>query len=411
MREKYIVRRGCIHILMIFLALTTNGNFLVLFSLVSACQLKFQVTTRYISASNAGLKSPVVGDFNGDNLLDVAFFNYYTNSIHVLIGDGKGNYTAEMKTLVQSFTTWYFSMTVADFDNDEQLDLAFTSENKAYVYMVFGNGNGTFRSLVKFFMGNSTTVRGIVAFDFNGDNHTDIAVSSPSFNIIIVLLGNGNGSFSNKTTYYAGRNSNPSSVALGDFNGDGHQDISYNNIMIRNIGVLLGRGDGTFEEQKASFAGGYYYPSFIAVGDFNSDYRPDVVVSYSGGNRVGVLLGYGNGTMSPVEKFTVGNKTYYARIAVADFNNDGHSDIVVNSISRSVIYILVGYGDGNFEVQMIFSTGFAGSYTWMDVADFNSDGCQDILASDDRNGAVFILLNICKCQTARIIGTSARVDP
>ncbi|CAF1379801.1 unnamed protein product, partial [Rotaria sordida] len=358
------------------------------------CQLQFQATTRYRSGSTAGLKSPVVGDFNGDSLLDVAFFNYYTNSMHVLIGDGKGNYTAEMKTLVGSFNSWFFVITTADFNKDNRLDLAFTSENKAYVYLLFGHDNGTFRPVVSIFLGNKTNVRGIVVFDFNGDNHLDIAVVHPSNSIIIVLLGNNNGSFSTRTTYYTGRNGNPSSVAITDFNGDGYQDIVYNNIMSRNIGILFGRSNGTFEQQKTSFTDGFYYSSFIAIGNFNSDNRSDVVVSYNSGNSLGVLLGYGNGTMGPVAQFPVGNRTNYPRIAVGDFNNDGHSDIVVNSILRSVIYILVGYGDGNFEVQMIFSTGFVGTYTWVDVADFNNDGCQDILASDDTRGAVFILLNI-----------------
>ncbi|CAF4324685.1 unnamed protein product [Rotaria sordida] len=181
--------------------------------------------------------------------------------------------------------------------------------------------------------------------------------------------------------------------------------------MSRNIGILFGRSNGTFEQQKTSFTDGFYYSSFIAIGNFNSDNRSDVVVSYNSGNSLGVLLGYGNGTMGPVAQFPVGNRTNYPRIAVGDFNNDGHSDIVVNSILRSVIYILVGYGDGNFEVQMIFSTGFVGTYTWVDVADFNNDGCQDILASDDTRGAVFILLNICQCQLNQTVETSTSIHP
>ncbi|CAF1447943.1 unnamed protein product [Rotaria sp. Silwood1] len=393
------------------IASTTTTTITITTTHLPACQLQFQATTRYRSNSTSGLKSPVAGDFNGDNLLDVAFFNYYTNSMHVLIGDGKGNYTAEKKTLVGSFNSWSFIIITADFNKDKQLDLAFTSENKAYVYLLFGHGNGTFRPVVSIFLGNKTNARGIVAFDFNGDNHLDIAVAHPSNSIIIVLLGNNNGSFSTRTTYYTGRNGNPSSVAITDFNGDGYQDIVYNNIMSRNIGVLLGRGDGNFEQQKTSFTGGFYYSSFIAVGDFNSDNRPDVVTSYNAGNSLGVLLGYGNGIMGPVAKFRVGNRTNYPRIAVGDFNNDGHSDIVVNSILRSVIYILVGYGDGNFEVQMIFYTGFAGTYTWVDVADFNNDGCQDILASDDTRGAVFILLNSCKCQSNQTVEISTSMHP
>ncbi|CAF1013972.1 unnamed protein product [Adineta ricciae] len=364
---------------------------------VPMCQLQFQIAARYNSTSNAGLKSPVIADLNGDNLVDIAFFNYKTSSIHVLLGDGRGFYTNEMKTFVATFSTWYFGLAVGDFNNDKIPDVVMTSESLAYIYMMFGNGNGTFRSLAKFYMGNSTNLRGIIVYDFNGDNNSDIAVSAPSFNMLIVLLGNGDGSFRNRTTYYTGLNANPSTVDQADFNGDGHQDISYNTINNRGLGVLLGRGDGTFEPQRTSFVGGNYYPSYIAIGDFNRDNHSDAVISYSGGKRIGVLLGYGNGTMGPVEKYIVGNKTYYTRPATGDFNNDGISDIAVNPIYRSVIYILVGYGDGNFDTQMIFSTGLTGSYTWIVVGDFNNDDCQDILASDDTAGAMFVLLNTCAC--------------
>lgn len=323
-----------------------------------------------------------------------------------MIGDGEGNYTAELKTLVGSFTTWAFVIAAADFNHDENHDIIFTSEDRNYVYLLFGNGNGTFRSLTTIFMGNATRTRGIGIFDFNNDTNLDVALASQSENTIFVLLGYGNGSFSAKTSYYAGPNTNPSSLALADINGDGYQDIIYNNIMTRTVGVLLGKGDGTFQSQLTSFVGGYYNPSFIAIGHFNDDHRADITVSYSGGYRIGVVLGYGNGTMSAVAKLPLGNRTYYARIATGDFNNDGYSDIVAGSISPYDIYILVSYGDGNFDIQKIFSAGFNGLYSWMNVADFNNDGCQDILASDDTEGAIFILLNTCACQKNQIINTS-----
>ncbi|CAF1573247.1 unnamed protein product, partial [Adineta ricciae] len=92
-------------------------------------------------------------------------------------------------------------------------------------------------------------------------------------------------------------------------------------------------------------------------------------------------------------------------ITAGDFNNDGISDIVVNPTSGSVVLVLVGYGDGNFDTQLVFSNGLSGSYAWVVPADFNNDGCQDILASDDTAGAVFVLMNTCACRTNRTIAT------
>jgi len=305
-------------------------------------------------------------------------------------------------TLVGSFTTWAFIISTGDFNEDANLDLVFTSENRDYVYFIFGNGNGTFRSLTTFYMGSGIRTRGVSTFDFNNDTHLDVALASQSENTIYVLLGYGNGSFTDKAPYYAGRNTNPSSLALADMNDDGYKDIVYNNIMTRTIGILLGKGDGTFETEMHYLCGGYYNPSFIALGDFNGDNKTDVAVSYSEGRSMGVLLGTGNGTLSDLTKFFIDSRTYYARPAFGDLNNDGYSDIILGSISPYIIYVFVSSGDGNVDVQTVFTpvpaiTGVS-RYSWMNVVDFNNDGCQDILASEDVTGAVFILLNTCACR-------------
>ena len=226
----------------------------------------------------------------------------------------------------------------------------------------------------------------------------DVAVASQSENIVYVLVGYGDGSFAAKIPYYAGPNTNPSSLVLADMNTDGYMDIIYTNIMTRTVGILLGNNYGTFQSQIKTFAGGYYNPSFLAIGDFNGDYHPDVTVSYQDGTRVDVLFGYGNGSISEINKIPVGAKIFYAQIATGDFNNDGYEDIVIASINPYIIYVLVSYGDGYFHTQQIFSAGFNGVYSWMDVADLNNDGCQDLIASDDTQGIVFFLLNTCACQ-------------
>ena len=380
------------------IALTTSTIAINSTTYSPMCQLQFNLASKYVSGYTTGLKSPVLADFNNDNLLDVAFFNYGTSSLHVLIGDGRGNYTVEWKTYVGTFTTWAFIIAASDFDHDDNIDIVFTSENRDYVYFLFGNGNGTFQNVTTYFMGTLVRTRGIGIYDFNNDSHFDIALASQSENTIYIILGYGNGSFTDKMPYYAGPNTNPSSLTLADVNNDGFQDIIYNNIMTRSVGVLLGKGDGTFQTQIASFVGGYYNPSFIAVGDFNGDNKVDVAVSYSSGNRVGVVLGYGNGSMSEVNKFPTGNQTYYARIATGDFNNDGYSDVIIGARFPYSIYILVSYGNGDFNIQNVFSADFNGLYSWMNVIDLNGDECQDIVASDDTRGTIFFLLNVCSCQ-------------
>lgn len=83
--------------------------------------------------------------------------------------------------------------------------------------------------------------------------------------------------------------SGPSSVAVGDLNGDGHPDLVTANNASNDVSVLLGRGDGTFAAAQAFAVG--VQPHSVAVGDLNGDGHLDLVTANSGSNDVSVLLG------------------------------------------------------------------------------------------------------------------------
>ena len=80
----------------------------------------------------------------------------------------------------------------------------------------------------------------------------------------------------------------PSTVAEGDFNGDGRMDLVTANYSTNNLSVLLGNGNGTFHN-AVNYAVGTN-PYSVAVGDFNGDGRPDLAVSNQGSGNVSVLL-------------------------------------------------------------------------------------------------------------------------
>jgi hypothetical protein len=113
----------------------------------------------------------------------------------------------------------------------------------------------------------------------------DLAVADAGSYDILVLLGNGDGTFQTARNFAAGNG--PYSVAVGDFNRDGRQDLAVA-IYPDNVSVLLGNGDGTF--QGAQIFGAGTFPSSVAVGDFNLDGLPDLAVANNRSDDVSVLI-------------------------------------------------------------------------------------------------------------------------
>ena len=142
----------------------------------------------------------------------------------------------------------------------------------------------------------------------------------------LILAGSAeawNVSFIARRDFDAG--THPSTVAVGDFNGDGVQDLAVANVNSANVSVLLGNGDGTFQVAVNFGAGGR--PRSVAVADFNGDGVQDLAVANDGSNNVSVLLGNGDGTFQEAVNFGAG--IFPVSVAVGDFNGDGRPDLAV----------------------------------------------------------------------------------
>ena len=197
-----------------------------------------------------------------------------------------------------------------------------------------GYGDGTFQAAVNYSAGTNPT--SVVLSDFNGDGKADLAVANYHDGTVSVLLGNGDGTFRAAVSYAVG--ANPFSAAVGDFNGDGRPDLAVANINSNNVSVLLGNGDGTFQAAVNYLTGANPYS--VTVGDFNGDGKLDLVVTNNSGVTVSVLLGNGNGTFQAPVSYSVG--TNPNSVALGDFNEDGRVDLAVTNFNSNNVSILLG---------------------------------------------------------------------
>jgi hypothetical protein len=175
-------------------------------------------------------------------------------------------------------------------------------------------------------------------------------------------------------------------VVEGDFNGDGKADLAYAGD--RSVGVLLGRGDGTFGAPIiTSFPGFIGLDGLLVVADFNGDGKSDLLVSVNSPVTSATFLALGNGDGTFQPPILIGNGL--GNPVVADFNRDGNSDVAfIGGTSARLLTVLLGNGDGTFAAPLNYTLSepagygggdFGNAYILTIVAgDFNGDGKVDL---------------------------------
>ena len=181
----------------------------------------------------------------------------------------------------------------------------------------------------------------------------------------------------------------PYAIAVGDFNGDGIQDLATVDNYSNNVTVLLGNGSGGFTAAPGSPFPAGSAPSALAVADFNGDGIPDLAAPNFGTNSVTVLFGDGLGGFNVSASFAAGPGPL--SVAAGDFNGDGVPDLVAANTNSSALTVLLGDGAGEFKASPESPVSVPGSPRLIAVADFNGDGVQDLAVADAFDGVTVLL--------------------
>ena len=249
-------------------------------------------------------------------------------------------------------------------------------------------GDGTFGSATQFNTGISPL--SIAAGDFNHDGNQDVWIGGNGTGA--VLLGNGDGTFQVPTLYQTDSNDGGAfGVAVGDFDGDGFADIAAANFGSDTVGVLLNNGGGIFRDLATYPAGSG--PDGLATADVNHDGKLDLIAPDMNSNSVSVLLGNGDGTFQALSSVTAG--TGPSGVLVADLDGTGHLDLAIPDSKGDGVTVILGNGDGTFGKYYDFpssSTNAQPGATSVAVGDFNGDGRLDLAVVNYNDSSVAILL-------------------
>jgi len=333
----------------------------------------------------------VTADFNNDGRLDLATCNAGSSSVSVLLGNGNGTFQSAKNSAAGDNP---ISVAVGDFNADGKLDLTVANSGTTGVSVMRGNGDGTFQAPTSVSIDADPT--SVAVGDFNGDGKLDLAAISNVYTpyyyygysgynegYVHVLLGNGAGSFAAPATSSLGVGYHNSATAA-DFDGDGNDDLAAVNFDYGMVSVALG---ATSTEAPLGAAAGFstgYSPQAVTVGDFTGDGKLDLATA---GQTVSILPGLGDGTFQWVAPPNVEG----AAIAAADFNGDGKLDVVTANPWAATVSVLLGRGDGTLTPSIDHAAG-----AWpMAVAagDFNGDGRADVAAANASSDNVSVLLN------------------
>lgn len=368
----------------------------VSFALISLAIFLFQITASAQSATFARTDYPLLGnnhivtDLNGDGIPDLAATG--ANGVGVMLGTGNGTFSPRVNFPAGAQSQ---DLAAGDFNGDGRIDLAVSLISPEFsLALLTGNGNGTFNAPVRF---DNTAAQddspAIVATDLDNDGRLDVVLAHAlscfvtpcvAARNITVMLGLGDGTF--QTPFEIDVGTGMSRIAVGDFNSDGIKDLGIAGDQSQ-VYVLLGIGNGSFLKQPtitltADTLG--VDGTDIDAADLNGDTIQDLVVAIAlNGSRTAILLGNNDGTFQPARIIAEPRLRVPQYQAIADFDRDGFLDLALSLANgtEGLFEIRLGNGDGTFRAPVLYAVppplSSVGGGTIV-TGDFNRDGRPDI---------------------------------
>jgi type II secretory pathway component GspD/PulD (secretin) len=270
-------------------------------------------------------------------------------------------------------------------------DLVVASHVTNTVTVLLGNGDGTFTNpatAVSYIVGNQPSAIVLGTFNLNTDSNLDFVVTNFADNSYSVFTGNGDGTFTQvkgSPFRLPATATGPFAITSADFNGDGKPDLAIVNQTTKNVTVLEGNGDGTFTEFPKSPLPVGNLPVAIASGTLAGSTGPALAIANQNDNTVTVYMGNGDGTFAAASQSPLGTGSTPAGVVIEDFTQQALGGIGVTNQGSGTVTVFLDLGSGLFTNALEPSAG-----TNPDAilsGDFTGSALPDIIVTNNISGA------------------------
>jgi len=327
------------------------------------------------------------GLIDSDSLPDIVVANEQ-EIITLLHNTGSGfvNTTYIMQSM--QINNLYASIQLADIDNDQDLDVFYSSFGTQQISLRRNLGNGTLDSaqmiVMDFWYGGASSFEVV---DLNGDGFKDIVAAASSGSTgdgYRIVFNQGNGTFGTETLGSAGQYTFV--ILAGDADLDGDTDILTVDNYSNELTVHPNNGTGQFPSPVLFSTGFPSISNKLEAADIDNDGDLDIATSANSRTAINVpvaaSINNGNGTFAPAINYSgfIGG----VGVKLRDINNDNYADLIFASGINSApydFYTALNNGNGTFTALQQWSMNSCG-WNDLDVADMDNDGDLDVILTE-----------------------------
>jgi hypothetical protein len=352
----------------------------------------------------------VTGDIDAKNGIDLITGNDTGEngpSLSILLNRGDGTFQAEVRKNLDASRDLLQAVAAGDFNGDGATDIAVAIDDLSIfptqtVVLVFrNNGSGQLLAPDEYPL-HGFFPECLEAADVNNDGVLDLVVchstSDSGEGLLSVLTGRANGGtpsglFDSGVDVKVG--TTPSTIVVGDVDGDGRNDVVVGDSDRRRVFVLYGTGGaGLFAAPVALVD--VDAPSALRIREAPGDPFPEILVTSLASSQVLILRQTASRVFAPAVPMAVSRPS--SDMGVADFDGDGTTDLALLSPVGGELNIWYGTANGGFSFGETVSVDDAANS--LSVADLNQDGKPDVATTSFVTNRVTVALNGASARTA-----------